>query len=194
MAVSFSVLCSNTRQDQGFDGDTHDTLEPLPSTHLTAGTRGMSRFVVGIRELDDAKFDLFRKQTPQSRTWEPFPMCSDPHTKCQRAPPPGRLFPPPARAGRTGPLPGPQDSWPSWPRAWKQERHSERPEVWKAQDFEHVGIKDILASLREPELSRGQGNRNFPEAWRAFQELPNRSHQLGARVTVGGKGGSRGEE
>lgn len=46
---------------------------PLPSTHLAERTGGISRFTLGIRKLGDAKWSLFGKQTPQSRTWSPSP-------------------------------------------------------------------------------------------------------------------------
>lgn len=116
--LSFSVLCTNTRQAQGFNGDTRDTLEPLPSTYLAAGTRGMSRFLVGIRELGDAKFSLFRKRT-QSRTWESFATL-----RVLKSPAPRQAVPTPSpgRQNRSPPrTPGPQAPWPGWPRAWKQE-------------------------------------------------------------------------
>lgn len=42
---------------------------------------------------------------------------------------------------------------------------------------QNLVIEDILASLREPELSRGHRNRNFRKVWRASQELSHRDHQ-----------------
>lgn len=63
MAVSFPVLGSNRRQSEDFDGDTQDTLEPLPSTHLqrdleacpglllTSGSCGMPSLVCSESKL-----------------------------------------------------------------------------------------------------------------------------------------------
>lgn len=57
--------------------------------------------------------------------------------------------------------------------------------------LQHFGVKDILASLREPELSRGHRNMNFPKVWRASQELSQSIHPPGKAREAMGRGGVR---
>lgn len=99
--------------------------EPLPNTHPAEGIRGMSRFSVDIRKLDAAKFSLFRKQTPQSRTWSPLPCarcCKRSYGRAQ----PGQAEQVPTQGpgapGQAGPTPGNRTDTP------------ERLEVWNARD------------------------------------------------------------
>lgn len=115
---------------------------------------------------------LFRKQPPQSRTWSTLPCARAVHGAMDEpSPRAGSSYPQPGQAEQVLTQPG------QGPHTWKQDRHSREAGSVDCRRLQNLMIEDILASLSEPELSRGHRKRNFPKAWRASQELSHSGHQ-----------------
>lgn len=118
------------------------------------------------REAGRCQVESVWKANSSEQNLESFPVYPGLYPKRPRAQPPSRQFPPPA--------------WQAGPLARRATHLETRQTLQQGQEFGKLEtpaceVKAIPPSLREPELSRGHGNSNFPGALRDPRNFPRKS-------------------